>query len=106
MNGPRLGEANLGALSGAVAGAMGGLFAVGIAPAIASGSIARLIGTPKLAFISFLICGVIGWLLGGQIGGRLGEAIKSQRAEIIGGGVGGLIPAVAIGLWSWYLISH
>src|SRR5260370_16139744 len=106
MNGPRLGEANLGALSGAVAGAIAGLFAVGIAPAIASGSVARLIGTPKLAFISFLLSGVIGWFLGGQIGGRLGEGMNSKRAEIIGGGVGGLIPALAIGLWSLYLITH
>src|SRR5258708_4994069 len=99
MNGPRLGEANLGALSGAVAGAIAGLFAVGIPPAIATGSLARLIGTPKLALISFVICGVVGWLLGGQIGGRLGESMNSRRAEIIGGCSGGLIPAVAIGLW-------
>jgi len=72
MRRPAFGEANMGALAGAVIGAIGGLFAIGIGPAIASQNIRLLVGTPILAIVSLLLCGPLGWLIGGQIGPRLG----------------------------------
>src|SRR5262249_49396069 len=89
MRRPSFGEANLGALIGAIVGATGGLFAIGIPPAILLRDPARLFGTPILAVISFLICGCSGWLIGGQLGPRLGEISNSRRGETVGGVLGG-----------------
>jgi hypothetical protein len=105
MKGPRIGEVNLGAAAGAVVGAIGGLFAIGIAPAIIGKNASLLIGTPMLALISCLISGPIGWVIGGQVGPRLAELFKSQRVEVVGGIVGGLVPVVAIALWAWYMVT-
>jgi hypothetical protein len=103
---PRLGESNLGALVGAVVGATGGLFAVGIAPAIMAGNIALLIGYPRVGALCMLASGLIGWLLGGQIGPRFGEKYDTQRAEITGGALGGLVAVVLIALWGLYMSCH
>jgi len=105
MNGPRIGEANSGAAAGAVVGAIGGLFAIGIAPAIVGKNASLLIGTPILSLISCLLCFPLGWVIGGQVGPRLAELFKTQRAEIVGGAVGGLIPVIAIALWAWYMVT-
>lgn len=105
MKGPRFGEVNLGAAAGAVVGAIGGLFAVGIAPAIIGKNASLLIGTPLLALFSCLICGPLGWVIGGQVGPRLAELFKNQRIEVVGGVVGGLIPVVVIALWAWYMVT-
>ncbi len=88
---------------GAVVGSLGGLFAVGIPPAIIYRSIARLLGTPVFSFISWAICLVCGWIVGGQLGSRFGTRFKSLRAELVGGAIGGLIPVLVIALWSWYM---
>ncbi len=106
MRKPNFGEANLGALVGAGVGAIGGLFAIGIAPAFVHQSLAALFGTPKLGLLCWLVSGPVGWLVGGQIGPRLGERFNTQRAEIVGGVLGGLVPATFIGLWGWYLVTH
>jgi hypothetical protein len=95
----------LGGLVGAVVGSLGGLFAVGLARAIIKGHIADLFGTPILGLIGFLVSGGTGWLLGSQIGPRLGQRFNSQRLEIIGGAIGGLVPAVLIALWGWYMVT-
>jgi hypothetical protein len=100
---PGLGQSNLGAVVGAVVGATGGLFAVGIARAILSHKLAFLIETPMVGLLCMLVSGPIGWLLGGQIGPRLGEKHDTQRAEIIGGVLGGLVPVVLLALLAWYL---
>jgi hypothetical protein len=105
MRRPPLGEANLGALIGAIIGAIGGLFAIGIPPAIIGRDLARLFGTPLLAIFCWLISGPVGWLTGGQLGPRLGELSNTQRGEIIGGILGGLLPVAAIALWSWYMVA-
>jgi hypothetical protein len=99
---PGLGESNLGALVGAVVGAIGGLFAVGVARAILSHNLAYLVGTPLLGTLCMLVSGPIGWLLGGQIGPRFGDKYNTQQAEMIGGALGGLIPVVLLALWAWY----
>ena len=99
---PRLWEASLGALVGAVVGAIGGLFAVGIAPAILSRNPAVLFATPRLGLLFWLISGITGWVLGGQIGQRLGRRFENRNVEIAGGAVGGLIPVALIALWGWW----
>jgi hypothetical protein len=96
----------VGSVMGAAVGSIGGLFAVGLPPAIIYRSIARLLGTPVFALISWAVCLLFGWIIGGQIGPRLGTRFKSFRAELIGGAIGGLIPVVAIALWSWYVSTR
>src|SRR6266481_6124798 len=106
MRKPGFGEANMGALAGAVIGAIGGLFAIGIGPAVASNNIRLLVGTPILAIFSLVICGILGWVIGGQIGPRLGGKFNTQRAEAIGGIIGGLVPVVLVALLGWYMTAH
>ena len=104
MRNPGFGEASLGALVGAVVGAIGGLFAIGIGPAIVGQSLAQLFRYPILGLVCWLISGLLGWLLGGQLGPRAGEAFKSQRAEIAAGAIAGLIPVILIALWGWHMV--
>ena len=106
MRKPPLGEYNLGALAGAIVGSVGGLFAVGLPPAILARNIALLFGTPLLGLLSWLLSGLVAWFLGGQLGPRLGEKYDSPQAEILGGALAGLIPVVSITLWSWYMATH
>jgi hypothetical protein len=103
MRKPPLGEYNMGALAGAVVGSIGGLFAIGLVRAILARNITLLFGTPILGLLSWVVCGLLGWFLGGQIGPRLGEKHYSQRAEILGGALGGFIPVVLVALWAWYM---
>ena len=103
MRRPSLGEFNLGALAGAILGSIGGLFAIGVVRAILFRNPGLLFDTPILGMMSWLICGLLGWLIGGQIGPRLGEKYYSQRAEMVWGGVGGLIPVLLIVLLALYL---
>ena len=104
MRNPGFGEINLGALAGAVVGAIGGLFAIGIGPAIASRNIALLFGTPILALICWVISGLLGWVLGGQVGPRVGEKLNSQKAEVIAGVLTGLLPVLLIAFWGWSMV--
>jgi hypothetical protein len=103
---PSFGESNLGALVGAVVGATGGLFAVGIAPAILERKLALLFFYPAIGLVCMLVSGGIGWLLGGQLGPRMGDKYENQRAEITGGALGGLAPVILIALWGWYMKTH
>ena len=103
---PRFGESNLGALVGAIVGATGGLFAVGIAPAIMDRNIALLIGYPRVGALCMLVSGLVGWLLGGQLGPRFGDKFDTQRAEITGGALGGLAAVLLIALWGLYMTCH
>ena len=100
---PGFGESNLGAMAGGVVGAIGGLFALGIAPAIMTRNPAYIVRMPILGLACLLICGIVGWLLGGQIGPRMAETPRSQRVEIVAGGLAGLIPVIAVALFGWYM---
>jgi hypothetical protein len=106
MRNPRLGESNMGALAGAVVAAISGLFALGIAPAILARNPALLFATPILNFLSFVICGISGWVVGGQIGPRVGEPLNSRTAEIIAGATGGLVPGILLVLWGWHMVTR
>lgn len=106
MQKPGFGEFNLGALAGAVVGAIGGLFSLDLARAIINGKAAMLFDTPILSFISWLLCGILGWLIGGQVGPRVGMRYRNPRAEMVAGGVGGLVPVILVGLLGWYLAQQ
>ena len=101
LRGPGLGEANLGAVAGAVTGAVGGLLAVGIPLAVAGRDPALLVIFRNLALIGFLICVPVGWFVGGQIGPRAIRVFGDRRGELIGGILGGLIPVLVIMVWAW-----
>lgn len=105
MRRPSFAEANMGALVGAIVGATGGLFAVGIAPAVIDRNVALLFDTPILGLICFTISGPLGWLIGGQLGPRLGDRFDPRRAEVVGGVLGGLVPVTLIALWGWYMVT-
>lgn len=95
----------MGAIVGAVVGAIGGLFAVGLGAAILSREPALLLATPKLSMICWLLSGGGGWLIGGQLGPRLGDRFNHRNAEIVGGVVGGLIPVALVALWGWHMVT-
>ena len=103
---PPIGEYNMGALAGAVVGSIGGLFAIGVVRAILGRNIALLLAMPILGVVSFLVCGIAGWLVGGQIGPRLSEKYYSERLEILGGALGGVVPVLLVALWAWYKSLH
>lgn len=103
---PSIGEANLAALVAAVIGCIGGLFALGIAPTLITKNIQFLAATPMLNVISFFLCGVVAWFIGGQIGPRLQGLFGEQGGLITGGILGGLIPVSSMIAAGWYLATH
>jgi len=106
MRKPPIGEYNLGSLAGAVVGSIGGLFAIGVVRALLGRNIALIFSVPILGLVSWVVCGIAGWLAGGQIGPRLGEKYYSQRLEMLGGALGGLIPVLVVALLAWYKFFH
>ena len=103
---PTIGEANLSALIAGVIGAIGGLFALGLAPAIVEGKPEYLAQAPILSVISFFLCGCLGWFIGGQLGPRLHRFFGVQPGYIVGGIIGGLFPVLGITGLGWYLVTH
>jgi hypothetical protein len=97
------GRPNLGGMAGAAVGGIGGLFALGIIPAILSRDVNLIFNIPWLNLLSWLVSLPAGWFVGGLIGRPLGDRFRSERAEIIGGVVGGLGTILAISLLGWYL---
>jgi hypothetical protein len=104
MSKPGLWESNMGAVVGVAVGAIGGLFAVGFAPAILFRDLTLLFAGP-LGFFGWLISAPAGWFIGGQIGPRLGPRLGQRNGCVIGGILGGLVPVVLIALWGWYLVT-
>lgn len=101
---PSLGESNLGAMVGAIVGAVGGLFAFGITLAIVYRDIAMIVGVRNLAMICLLIGGPTGWLIGGQLGPRLERWFGERNGEIVGGALGGVMPVACIVVWAWRMV--
>ena len=58
-----------------------------------------------LNLTSFIISGIAGWFIGGQIGPRIGEPLNSRTAESIAGAFGGLVPVILLALWGWYMVT-
>lgn len=98
-----LNEVGLGAVIGVAISGVGGLFAIQSVHAIMEGSARVLIETPKVTLLSWLICVPLGWFFGGVVGPRLGERFGSQKAEILAGAIGGLLPVLAIAALGWYI---
>lgn len=103
---PTIGEANLSALIAGVIGAIGGLFALGLAPAIVLRKPQFLASAPIMSVICFFLCGVLGWFIGGQIGPRLHHFLGIKPGYIVGGIIGGLFPILGITALGWYLVTH
>jgi hypothetical protein len=100
------GEYSLSAVIGAVVGSIGGLFAIGTVRAILGHNIVLIFRFPILGLLSFIICGLAGWMLGGQLGPRCGQWFRSYQAELLGGVLGGLIPVLGVAIWAWYMTTH
>jgi len=103
MKRPRFGESNLSALIGAIVGSVGGLFAVGLVPAIHTRDVAQFVATPVVSFVGWIIGGIVGWITGGQIGPRFETRLGERKANLLGGILGGLIPILSIAAWSWHM---
>ena len=102
---PPFGEANLSALIASVVGSIGGLFALGLVPAIISRNPQFLAVAPTMNVISFFLCGGIGWFLGGQLGPRLQEPFGEKNGFIAGGIMGGFMPVLTVAGLGWYLAT-
>ena len=91
---------------GAVVGAMGGLFAVGIPWAIIKGDIKALSDARSFGVIGLVVSAPVGWFIGGQIGPRLENILSERNAGIVGGVIGGLVPVTGFILWGWFLVAR
>jgi hypothetical protein len=105
MKTPRFGEGSLGAVAGAVTGALGGLVAVVLPLAIMTRDIQALSAARTFGVIGWIVCWPVGWLIGGQIGPRLEGILSERNAGIVGGILGGLVPVAGFVLWGWYLVT-
>jgi len=103
MRNSDFGRPNLGGMAGAVVGAIGGLFALGLIPAILTGNIRLMFDTPILNLFCWMISLPMGWFIGGFIGRPLGNRFRSERAEITGGVLGGFVPIILIAFFGWRL---
>jgi hypothetical protein len=99
---PSIGEANLAALIGAATGSIGGLFALGLAPAIMYRAPEWLVRWPKLNLFSFCLCGAVAWMISGQIGPRLQGLFGERNGLIVGGILGGLLPVAGVVAFGWF----
>ncbi len=106
MREPSFGKENLGAVIGAVTGALGGLFAVVIPLAILTRNIQMLSAARTLGIISFVVCTPIGWFAGGYICHVLTKILGAKKAGILGGLLGGLLPVTGFALWGLYVMTH
>ena len=93
-------------MSGAAVGSIGGLFALGVAPAVIARNPSFLVGMPILGLGSLVVCGILGWLIGGQIGPRIGDRLQSDKSEILCGGLSGLIPVIMVMMFGWYMAAR
>jgi hypothetical protein len=106
MREPSFGKENLGAVIGAVTGALGGLFAVAIPLAIMTRNLQALSAARTFGLISFFVCTPVGWFGGGYISHALTKSLGTQKAGILGGIVGGLLPVAGFALWGFYMIMR
>jgi len=112
---------NVAAMVGAVVGSIGGLFVFDVVRAIAlwpnfrlmpqlgeqnpAGTYPTLFQTPKLSLICCVVCLPLGWFIGSWIGSWFNDRFRTQRAEMAGGAIGGLVPVILAALWGWYQVN-
>ncbi len=63
---------------------------------------------PAVTFnvLAWLVSLPIGWGLGWAIGRPLGNKFRSERAEIAGGVLGGVLTVGIIAAYGWYLVTR
>lgn len=106
MSSPRPGRINLGGLAGLAVGGTGGLFSLGVVPAIVLANPRLLFNTPTLNVLCWIASLVVGWLAGTYLGYVFGRKYQTQRAEITGGIVAGVLTVLlgsALGWFLWHL---
>jgi len=103
---PTFGQPNLAALIALAIGSILGLFALGSIPAVVAREPQFLAVAPTMNIISFFVCGIVGWLVGGQIGPRLEKPLGPRNGQITGGIIGGLVPAAIVAGYGWYLATQ
>ncbi|MBP9901304.1 MAG: hypothetical protein V9H26_05115 [Verrucomicrobiota bacterium] len=106
MKEPSIGKENLGAVIGAVTGALGGLFAVAIPLAILTRNLQALSAARTFGLVSFLVCTPIGWFAGGYLSHAMTKRLGEKKAAMIGGLIGGLFPVTGFALWGFYMIMR
>ncbi len=105
MREPGFGRPNYGGMAGAVVGGIGGLFALFFVPAILTGDVQWVISYRILNVIAWAVSLPVGWCLGWLIGRPLGNKLRSERAEIAGGVLGGLLTITLVAAYGWYLVK-
>jgi hypothetical protein len=97
-------KSNLGGMAGAAVGAIGGLFALGVVPAISEGDPRLLFNIPTLNVICWVASLLIGWAIGSLFGPLFRRKSDTDRSEIAGGVVAGVVTiliGVTIGWLLW-----
>lgn len=102
MNGPEFGRPNFGGLAGAVVGGIGGVFALFVVPAIIKRDPQWMISFRFFTLLACIVSLIVGWCLGWAIGRPLGNKLRSQRAEMVGGALGGLLTVGLVAAYGWY----
>lgn len=103
MSSPRLGRINLGGLAGLAVAGTGGLFSLGVVPAISLGNPRLLFNTPTLNVMCWVASLIFGWIGGTYVGYAFGRKYQSQRAEITGGSLAGVL-TICLGTFLGWLL--
>lgn len=103
MSSSQPGKSNLGGMTGAAVGAIGGLFALGVVPAISLGNPRLLFNTPILNLFCWVMSLAVGWVTGTFLGRFLGNKYQSERAEVVGGVMAGLLTILLGSCVGWLL---
>ncbi len=100
------GRPNYGAMAGAVVGGIGGLFALGLIPAIITRDIHWVVDLRTANVLGWVVSVPLGWVFGSLIGRPLGNKFRSERFEIAGGIVGGLLIIGVVAAFGYYLATR
>ena len=92
-------------MAGAVVGGIGGLFALFFVPAVVTGDVQWVLTYRLLNVIAWMFSLAVGWCLGWVIGRPLGNKFRSERAEMAGGVLGGLLTIGLVAGYGWYLAT-
>lgn len=86
-------------------GGIGGLFALFFVPAVLTGDVQWMLNYRLFNVLAWAVSLPVGWCLGWLIGRPLGNQFQSERAEITGGVLGGLLTIALVAAYGWYLVN-